>query len=224
MEQKTKIVRFFNFIDQETCDKLNEWVDKAVKYNWLDKSINEKTANYNGRLTTRFYGDRFVDYPPIVYEVFDKITEYMGLQDVPKSVNGGGKNGLVISCTLPGGNLFEHIDVMEPEGRHVLRCNILTRKADSGAELYINGEHYDVRVGEMHCYLPSNQPHYVTAAEGETSRIMFMFGYQVTEKFWNNFYNSREAFARHKIEQSDVFKQHTFAIELPSISKVDHIY
>ncbi len=76
----------------------------------------------------------------------------------------------------------------------------------------------------MHCYLPSNQPHYVTAAEGETSRIMFMFGYQVTEKFWNNFYNSREAFARHKIEQSDVFKQHTFAIELPSISKVDHIY
>jgi hypothetical protein len=148
----------------------------------------------------------------------------MGLQGVPKSVNGGGKNGLVVSCTLPGGDVYSHIDPMEPEGRHVLRCNILTRKADSGAKLYINDEHYDVQVGEMHCYLPSNQTHYVTKAEGETSRIMWMFGYQVTEEFWNNFYGNKEGFARRKIEESDVFKQHTFAIELPSIGKVDHAY
>jgi hypothetical protein len=223
-EQKTKIVRFFNFIDQETCDKLNAWVDRGVRNKWLDKGISRGSGwVYDKRVTTRAYADRF-DYPEIAYEVFDKITEYMGFKNIPKSVNGGGKDGIVVSCTFPGGDVYSHIDPMEPEGRHVLRCNILTRKADSGAKLYINDEHYDVQVGEMHCYLPSNQPHYVTEAEGETSRVMFMFGYQVTEEFWNNFYASKEAFAREKIEKSDVFKQHTFAIELPSIDKVDHVY
>ena len=169
-----------NFLDAETCQAMNAWVNDGVNNKWLDvgRSVNAVWA-YKNRLTTRIYGDRF-DYPEVVYKVFDQITDALGLHDAPKSVVGGGKNGIVVSYTLPGGDVYPHQDPMEGDF-HVLRCNVMTQAADAGAELFIGGEKIDIGVGDLHCYLPSDVEHYVTQAEGNTSRIMWMFGYQVSK-------------------------------------------
>jgi hypothetical protein len=219
-----KILRFKNFIDQETCDKINAWVDEGVEKKWLDKGVSRGSGwEYDKRYTTRGYPDRF-EYTPILYEVYDKITNFLELENTPKSVHGGGKNGLVISCTFPGGDVYKHIDPMENilmiPPLHVLRCNILTRKADVGAELYINDQHVDIEVGELHCYLPSSVEHYVTEAQGNTSRVMCMFGYQMSEPDFENLYANRFALSKKKLITNNVFFQGSMPMNLSELNDI----
>jgi hypothetical protein len=172
-----------NFLSSQECKALNDWVVLGVENKWLDVGISRGSGwGYKDRLTTRNYGDRF-EYPPLVYQVFDKISDFLGLQDTPKSSVGGGKDGVVVSYTLPNGDVYPHKDPMEID-LHVLRCNVMTQPADAGAELFIGGKKIDIGVGDLHCYLPSDVEHYVTTVEGETPRIMWMFGYQISKKEW----------------------------------------
>jgi hypothetical protein len=169
------VIRKKHFITPVQCDGLNTWVNQAIQNRWLDSGI-DSVGMCKNRLTTRLYGNRF-EYPQIVHSVFDQITEALALHNLSKSVAGGGRDGVVVSCTYRGGDVYQHTDPMEDEC-HVLRCNVITQGADSGAKLYIDNEHIDVEVGELHCYLPSALPHYVTAVQGQTPRIMWMFGYK----------------------------------------------
>jgi hypothetical protein len=171
------VLRKKHFLTQTQCDELNAWVLEGVECKWLDLGAScEMQWQYEKRLTTRNYGGRF-EYPQIVYDVSQQITESLDLHDLRKSEFGGGRDGVVVSCTFPEGDVYEHIDMMEGS-KHILRCNVMTQAADSGAKLYIDNEHIDVEVGELHCYLPSTVPHYVTKVEGQTPRILWMFGYK----------------------------------------------
>jgi len=175
------VLRKKQFLTQAQCGELNAWVEEAVERKWLDFGVSRGSGwCYKDRLTTRGYGHRFT-YPQIVHDVFRQITDTFGLHDLSKSVVGGGKNGIVVSCTFSEGDVYEHIDPMEGS-KHVLRCNVMTQKADGEAKLYIDNEHIDVEVGELHCYLPSTVPHYVTKVEGQTPRILWMFGYQCSKE------------------------------------------
>jgi len=176
-----KIFIVKNFISQDVCDNLNAWVDEGVKNKWLDLGVSRGDQEYEKRLTSRMYGDRF-EYPDAAYETFDKITKYFGYEKLQKSFYGGGKNGIVVSCTFPGGDVYLHKDPKEfalGSLKDVLRCNILTRKADAGGVLHVDGEQIDLDVGDLHCYVASAFPHYVTEVQGSTSRVLWMFGYQV---------------------------------------------
>jgi len=182
--QQFNVLVVKNFLSFSECEELNFWVDEGVKNKYLDfgRSRGEMISQ---RLTTRMYAERF-DYPKLVYEVFDEITNCLDFHHLPKSKVGGGKDGVVVSCTFPNGDVYKHKDLMEENGCHVLRCNIMTRKADDGAELFINDEKIDIGVGDLHCYLPSDMYHYVTPVKGKTSRIMWMFGYQIQKDEWLN--------------------------------------
>lgn len=179
-----------NFIDDEVCNNLNAWVDEAVTKKWLDRGKSRGSSwTYEKRLTTRNYGDRF-DYPDVVYQVQDKITNTLKVNDLNKSVAGGGKNGIVVSCTYDGGDVYSHIDPKE-EFLDVLRCNILTRKPKSGGHLFINGCEIIIDVGDLHCYLPSTVPHHVTKVSGNISRVLWMFGYQCSKERFSKLFQTQ---------------------------------
>jgi hypothetical protein len=170
-----------NFLSSQECNALNDWVMLGVENKWLDVGMSRGSDwEYQSRLTTRKYGDRF-EYPKVVYDVFERITDYLGVHHLAKSIEGGGRNGVVVSYTMPNGDVYKHIDPMEGD-RHVLRCNVMTQSADAGAELFIGGKKINIGVGDLHCYLPSDVEHYVTTAEGNTPRVMWMFGYQISKR------------------------------------------
>jgi hypothetical protein len=177
------VLIFKKFLDDDVCNKLNDWVDLGVQNKWLDKGINRGSGwKYEFRSTTRNYGNRF-EYADIVYEVQKKIDQFLSIEDLHKSVAGGGKNGIVVSCTFNKGDVYPHIDPKE-NTIEVLRCNVMTRKAEDNGELYIGGNKIDINVGDLHCYLPSTVEHYVTEVKGQSSRVMWMFGYQCSlERF-----------------------------------------
>jgi hypothetical protein len=171
-----------NFLDPQSCNQLNDWVKLGVENKWLDAGLNAKTITWDcaNRLTTRVYADRF-DYSSEVYAVQTRITEFLNIQDLPKSVVGGGKNGIVVSYVLPSGDVHKHQDPME-ETLHVLRCNVVTQAADAGGDLIVDGQKIDVAVGDLHCYLASDVEHHVTTVEGNAPRILWMFGYQCSKE------------------------------------------
>lgn len=174
------VLIFKNFINEEICNELNNWVLLGVKNKWLD--VGQTCWKSEKRKTTRMYGDRF-NYPNIAYTVFENITKKLELHDLKKSVAGGGKDGIVVNYTPNGGDTFEHLDRKEGEFE-VLRCNILTSKPTNGGELFVDGKEIKINVGDLHCYLPSVVRHNVLETKGNIPRIMWMFGYQCSvERF-----------------------------------------
>ena len=115
-------------------------------------------------------------YPPYVVEISNKIREFMDIDYLP-IIEGHGSNGVVVSITYPGGDVYRHQDPRsEDNGWATFRCNVMTQAADSGGKLYVDDELVDIEVGDLHCYYASEQPHYVTEVEGNTPRVLWMFG------------------------------------------------
>jgi hypothetical protein len=173
---------FPKFITTEECEILNLWTEHALHNNMLGKGINAYgKAGADNRYSSRAHPDRFDSYPDVAYSIYDRILKYLDLHGLEKSVNNGGKDSIIVNCTLPGGDVFKHIDFMEPNGNHLLRCNILTQPADMGGELFVNDNKISIEVGDLHCYLVTKYQHTATEVQGDSNRILWMFGYQISE-------------------------------------------
>jgi hypothetical protein len=171
-----------NFITPEECSLLNGWVYEGVDKGWLDiGTCNDRTTNK--RLTSRLYGYRF-EYPKEVIDLDAQIRSFAGIGSYP-IINGHGKNGIVVSYTKPGGDVYKHKNPKELN-MSALQCNIMTQDAEDGAELFVNGNKVDIKAGDLHCYLASDFEHYVTEVKGNTPRIMWMFGAYVPKEDWEN--------------------------------------
>lgn len=178
-----RLERHKNFLTLEECFALNAWVDKGVENRWLDCGISKGKFGYTKRVTSRLYGNRF-EYPQIVLDISNRIRKFCGV-DSYGLIEGHGRDGIVVSCTLPGGDVYKHKDPNLGH-LHALRCNVMTRKADSGGQLYVNGQNIDIEVGELHCYLASEFEHYVTEVNGVNSRVLWMFGAYVPKEDWES--------------------------------------
>ena len=171
-----------NFATQEEIIALNEWVELGVKNKWLDDGIDEKGPIKN-RLTSRMYSYRY-EYPQIVRDLSDRIRKFVGI-DLYPLIEGHGRDGVVVSYTLPGGDVYKHKDP-SGMGMATLRCNILTQAPEAGCQLYVDGTPVNFNVGDLHCYLVSEHYHWATPVEGNTPRIMWMFGAHVPAEDWNS--------------------------------------
>lgn len=182
-----RLERHKNFLSPEECLALNAWVDEGVENKWLDAGVSRTDdgyCRYDKRVTSRMYGDRFT-YPQIVLDISDRIRNFCGVASY-ELIEGHGKNGVVVSCTFSGGDVYLHQDPPTKNGLSALRCNVMTRAADGGGQLYVDNKHIDIEVGELHCYLASDFQHCVTEVQGSTSRVLWMFGAAVSYENWEN--------------------------------------
>jgi len=173
-----------NFVTPQECAELNTWVDKGVANKWLDVGISRGNHNYTQRFTSRLYADRY-EYPEIVRTISARIRKFCGVSEYGL-IDGHGRDGVVVSCTFPGGDVYEHQDPRSASGLSALRCNIMTRAADSGGVLRLDGDVVNLEIGELHCYLASEYKHSVSEVIGNTSRVLWMFGAYVPLEDWNS--------------------------------------
>ena len=179
---RIEIVR--NFAIQDEIDKLNSWAINGVAKKWLDVGITNYKFFTDKRLTSRLYGDRY-EYPKTVLSLSERVRKFVGVENYPL-IKGHGRDGVVVSYTLPGGDVYKHKDPKSSTDLATLRCNILTQKADEGGVLFVDGQQVDVEVGDLHCYLVSEHEHWATEVKGNTPRIMWMFGAHVPADDWNS--------------------------------------
>jgi len=173
-----------NFATKEEIIALNDWVRLGVQNKWLDIGVTDGYKPTKDRLTSRMYGRRFI-YPEEALKLSERVRKCVGVEGYP-FIAGHGKNGIVVSYTMNGGDVYRHRDPRGSSGLATLRCNILTQKADLGGVLFVDGQQIDVEVGDLHCYLVSEHEHWATTVGGDTPRIMWMFGAHVPAVVWNN--------------------------------------
>ena len=179
-----RIERRKNFLTKGECDALNAWADLGVQNKWLDAGVSRYKSGYDKRVTSRLYPARF-EYPQLVRDISSSVRTFSGVASYGL-IEGHGRDGVVVSCTFPGGDVYAHRDPKSNEGLATLRCNVMTRAADVGCVLHIGGQVVDIEVGELHCYLVSEHEHFATPVEGNTSRVMWMFGAHVPAQDWDS--------------------------------------
>lgn len=179
-----RIERVKNFISQEECAQLNSWAISSANNGLLGYGVHNHVAGYTKRLTSRM-SSALYNYPQFVIDLSHKIRNHCGISSYP-IISGHGRDGVVVSYTLRGGDVYAHKDPKSSEGLATLRCNILTQKAGTGARLFIEDTELDAEVGELHCYLVSEHSHYVTENTSEVPRILWMFGAHVPAEDWNS--------------------------------------
>jgi len=177
---------FPNFLSAENCELLNQVAIFGIKEKWIGPGISRGNFNYQKRFTSRMHMyDR--KYPPIVNDISNEIRKFLNIENYP-IIYGHGSDGVVVSVTFPGGDVYEHKDPRSLEGLSTFRCNILTQSAESGGKLYINGIFREINVGDLHCYYASEESHYVTEVQGNSPRILWMFGcHRPIEDYLNNY-------------------------------------
>jgi hypothetical protein len=177
-----RIERYKNFFSLEECDALNAWVDEGVQNKWLDVGV-DNNPEYPKRFTSRLYADRF-KYPQLVRDIADRVRSFCGVNNY-NIIEDYGQDGVVVSCIFEGGDVYPHKDPRQGY-LSALRCNVMTRAADAGAELYVGGQLVDIEVGELHCYLASDFEHKVTEVRGDIPRVLWMFGAAVPAEDWES--------------------------------------
>lgn len=172
-----------NFLSTNECQELNNIVIDGITNNWISTGITKGRTIAKNRLTSRFYGTRFIT-PSIVLDISNKVRDCINISQY-SVIQGHGKDGIVVSCTSEGGDVYEHKDPTEP-GLAALRCNIMTQKPESGGVLYIEDQEVPLECGDLHCYLASEHLHRVSIVHGSISRNLWMFGAYVPADDWNS--------------------------------------
>lgn len=165
---------FKNFLTEEECGILTQIAMNGIQEKWIRPGISRGNFNYKKRLTSRMHmcGKK---YPPYVIDISNKIKKFMNIDHYP-IIDGHGSDGVVVSVTYPGGDVYEHQDPRSINGLTTFRCNVMTQATEKGAKLYVEDELIDIEVGDLHCYYASEQKHYVTEVGGNTPRVLWMFG------------------------------------------------
>ena len=184
-----------NFLSQEECNMLNkitlDIVDKKLTNTTVEKDtvingVPQRVYGYTKRLSTRGMMGTGKDYPEFVYEISKKIRTFLNIDAFPH-IEGHGIKGIITSITYPGGSLYEHKDGRGSYNLPTYRCNVLTQKAEEGCDLYVDGNKVDIDVGDLHCYMASEFPHYATEVKGKIPRIMWMFGAHIPKNYWKEY-------------------------------------
>lgn len=177
---------FPNFLSMEDCELLNKVAILGVNGGWIGPGISGVDFKYRKRFTSRLYM-KDKKYPFIVNRISNRIKKFLSIEHYP-IINGHGSDGIVVSVTFPGGDVYKHKDPRSKDGLATFRCNILTQSAEFGGKLYIDDIFKDISIGDLHCYYASEESHYVTEVQGNSPRILWMFGcHRPIEDYLNNY-------------------------------------
>jgi len=182
-----------NYLPIDKCDELNLWVKDAIDTKKIDHGITTSglwTDTYREtaplRYTSRMYANRY-EYPQLVRDIHSQIENEFDLVKWHEPKHSHGRDGVVVSATLPGGDVYLHKDPIDDfvNQKETLRCNILTSETQGGL-IWVNDETYTLQKGDMMQYLVTRHEHRVEPVIGDDGdlRIMWMFGWNVDGDQW----------------------------------------
>lgn len=184
-----KVLLVRNFLNAQEIQTLKDWSTQAVNENQFVDGITgdwdkKEFTTTKKRLTNRM--SQNINYPELVKTLQDRIRDTIPITKNAPVIEGHGKDGVVVSVTYNDGDVYKHKDPSVGEGVVGLRCNILASKAQSGGNIHVEDNTYDLNEGDMMCYLVTEYYHSVDVCHGDNPRILFMFGFVVDKDTWEN--------------------------------------
>ena len=177
----TKIVK--NFITDDEVKTLNKWTSDHYKEPYfIDPEMNRD--DHQTRFTTRHadlrskdYQDYKIKYPKEVYEIQKRLIEFLNIDKKliipPPHFN----DGIISTIAFSPGSCIKHTDGIYNNYTYTLHCNFITQNPEHGGVTYVKGEPFETEEKDLLMYIASDLPHRVTAIEGKTPRILWVFGF-----------------------------------------------
>ncbi len=180
MTARIEIIR--NFLDPASCQALAEWAleNEATA---LGEGHFKVGAWQNRRTSRSIPKDRYT-LPPLAYQIRDRIHALFP-EPRPRIAHNGGKDGVIIVATYPGGDTVDHLDPQPVPGVDLLRANIVVQSAESEGGLYVGGEQVDIGQGDLHLYAVCQHTHGVRTVGGSRPRIIWLFSFCVNGADWD---------------------------------------
>lgn len=172
------------FANSDQCNVLARWIAEHFHRPFF------RDANMHGkRLTTRYSRDGF-QFPKESYDLQASISSSVAEFDVRPAPF---KDGMVASYAYPGDTCYRHVDPVWHEGTITVHCNMVVSSPDSGGDVVIAGDVYEMPKGDLICYPVSHLPHEVRLVQGFNPRLMWVWGFCLPESAsWDAFRQSLE--------------------------------
>jgi len=177
-----------NFLSNDEIKSLNNW----CLNNYTENFFNGTTMDPRyprSRLTTRSngYNTKNINYPKESYQIQKKLLNALDIKNplYPPPFC----NGIVNGIGFEPGSIFCHIDPIYFKDTFTLHCNFITQKSADGGVTIIEGVPYDVDESDCLCYVVSNLKHEVLPIIGTTPRILWCFGFCITQNELKNIFN-----------------------------------
>lgn len=174
-----KIIK--NFVYPDELNILNVWslqnsIDNPHWYNDANMDLHKERT----RLTTRFSNNHHINYPETSYDIQNRIVNLLGLELCKKPPSFF--DGIVNGIGFEGGSICSHVDPIYFDGTQTVHCNVVSQKSNIGGVTVIENVAYDIDEGDLLCYVVSKLKHEVTPTAGDKNRILWVFGFCVTDE------------------------------------------
>lgn len=183
IQQTFKSFVLKNFLFQDDVRKLNQWtLDNCHQEFFGDAKMDPD--NPETRFTTRFPNGTVasnIQYPNAAHIVRQRIINYFDLDGYksPPSYSYGIVNGIGYSA----GRIIKHIDPIYYPNTKTVHFNAITQQADGGGHTIVDGiEYNNLNSTDLLIYQVSEAYHEVTSIEGNTPRILWVFGFCLDNK------------------------------------------
>ena len=180
-----------NFLSENEIKSLNSWcMDNYTENFFSDPGMDLYYPRT--RLTTRSCKTSVqnikINYPKESYEIQKRLKDNLNLQNIlypPPFCD-----GIVSGIGFENGSIFRHCDPVYFNNTYTLHCNFITQKSVSGGVTIINDIEYDINVNDALIYIVSHQEHEVTKIVGNIPRILWCYGFCITEQQLKNIFKS----------------------------------
>lgn len=196
MINKQKLVKVVkNFISNEEAKILSEWTLNHYKESYF---MNPKMNNDNiqTRFTTRHaygrieeYKNFKVDYPKEVFNIQNRLFEYLNLSKDNIIPFPSFTNGVVTTIAFSPGGCVRHKDPIYYPNAYTLHCNFCTQNPESGGITILEGKKYSFEYKDMIMYVSSHVEHEVTDCIGDIPRILWVYGFCASLNEINTIFN-----------------------------------
>ena len=176
-----------NFITYDEVKILNKWTSNHYKEPYFcDPTMNHD--NHQTRFTTRHaynrskdYQNYIIKYPKEVYDIQKRLIEYIRVKEDQIIPFPSFNDGIVTTVAFSPGSCVEHVDPIYYNNTYTLHCNFITQNSEHGGITYIEGVPYETDERDLIMYVASDLKHRVTAIDGKTPRILWVYGFCLSD-------------------------------------------
>lgn len=170
------------YVKSEILDELNSWTLSNYRCPYFSETIgmNSGGTRYTTRQCVNRNRDWLFDYPSVVYDLQKRICDDFCVENEP--VAPIGKNGIVTGIGFKNDYIKEHTDPIWIENTETVHFNLISQKSNTGGVTIIEDNSYDIDEGDLLVINVSKHKHKVSKTFGNIPRILYVFGFCLTNK------------------------------------------
>jgi len=161
-----KIKIYQNFIDNEYCDVLKNWIFKNKNLSFFSD------ANMNGKRVTTRYSKENIVFPQEAFEIKNKIINHLNLKFFKHAPF---IHGMYASIAFKNDDCYLHKDPRHYNNHITLHCNLKLNDT-VGGDILVEDQVYKLNKGDLWVY-PTSEINHGSNKLISDNRLIWVYGF-----------------------------------------------